>query len=29
MTVKKNGGAVARICPGVVHKIKVLRPSHS
>jgi hypothetical protein len=23
MTVKKNGGAVAKICPGVVHKIKV------
>jgi hypothetical protein len=23
MTVKKNGGVVARICPGVVHKIKV------
>lgn len=23
MTVKKNGGVVAKICPGVVHKIKV------
>lgn len=25
LTVKKNGGAVAKICPGVVHKIKVSR----